>query len=83
LISGIARVSPSKLTGERVTRVLERLRTTRGLPLVIQVDNVPSCAAGCFDQWASEHGIRLQFIEPGKPIRNAHIESFNARLRKE
>ena len=27
------------LTGERVTRVLERLRTTRGLPLAIQADN--------------------------------------------
>ena len=29
------------LTGERVTQVLERLRTTRGLPLVIQADNGP------------------------------------------
>jgi putative transposase len=27
-------------------------------------------------------GVRLQFIEPGKPIQNAHIESFNARLRE-
>ena len=29
------------LTRERVTKVLERLRTTRGLPLVIQADNGP------------------------------------------
>jgi putative transposase len=28
------------LPGERVTRVLERLRTRRGLPVVIQADNV-------------------------------------------
>jgi putative transposase len=28
------------LTGERVTRVLERLHTERGLPVVIQADNV-------------------------------------------
>ena len=28
-------------------------------------------------------GVRLHFIEPGKPIQNAHIESFNARLRDE
>src|SRR5271166_3664927 len=45
----------------------------------------PSSAAGgrSLDQWAYEHGVRLQFIEPGKPIQNAHIESFNARLREE
>ena len=27
--------------------------------------------------------MRLQFIEPGKPIQNAFIESFNSRLREE
>jgi len=27
--------------------------------------------------------VKLQFIAPGKPIQNAYIESFNARLRKE
>jgi integrase-like protein len=27
--------------------------------------------------------VRLQFIEPGKPIHNAFIESFNSRLREE
>jgi hypothetical protein len=27
--------------------------------------------------------LKLQFIAPGKPIQNAHIESFNARLREE
>ena len=71
------------LTGERVTRVLERLRTTRGLPLVIQADNGPELRGRTLDQWAYENGVRLQFIEPGKPIQNAHIESFNARLREE
>jgi putative transposase len=71
------------LTGERVTRVLERLRTTRGLPLVILADNGPELRGRVLDQWAYEHGVRLQFIEPGKPIQNAHIESFNARLREE
>ena len=27
--------------------------------------------------------MKLQFIAPGKPIQNAYIESFNARLREE
>ena len=46
------------LTGERVTRVLERLRTTRGLPLVIQADNGPELRGRALDQWAYEHGVR-------------------------
>jgi putative transposase len=71
------------LTGERVTRVLERLRIMRGLPLAIQADNGPELRGRMLDQWAYEHGVRLQFIEPGKPVQNAHIESFNARLRDE
>jgi hypothetical protein len=37
----------------------------------------------CIFPWACEHALRLQFIEPGKPIQNAHIERFNARLREE
>ena len=33
--------------------------------------------------WAHRHGIALRLIEPGKPNQNAHIESFNGRLRDE
>jgi putative transposase len=36
-----------------------------------------------FDQWAYECGVKLQLIEPGKPIQNAFIESFNSRLPEE
>ena len=35
------------------------------------------------DAWAFEHGVRLDFIRPGKPVDNCFIESFNARLRDE
>ncbi len=71
------------LTGERVKRVLERLSSGRGLPAVIQTDNGPEFTGRVLDQWAYERGVRLQFIEPGKPIQNAFIESFNSRLREE
>lgn len=30
-----------------------------------------------------EHGVRLSFIRPGKPVENAYIESFNGRFRDE
>jgi len=71
------------LTGERVKRVLERLRLARGLPATIQVDNGPEFTSGVLDQWAYDNHVRLQFIEPGKPIQNAFIESFNSRFREE
>ena len=71
------------LTGERVKRVLERLRASRGLPEVILTDNGPEFTGRVLDQWADDNHVRQQFIEPGKPIQNAFIESFNSRLREE
>jgi putative transposase len=71
------------LTGQRVTRVLDRLAIGRGLPAVIQSDNGPEFTSRVLDQWAYDNQVRLQFIEPGKPIQNAFIESFNSRLREE
>lgn len=35
------------------------------------------------DTWAYGHGIQLEFIQPGKPVQNGYIESFNGRLRDE
>lgn len=33
--------------------------------------------------WTHEKGVALRLIEPGKPNQNAHVESFNGRLRDE
>jgi len=35
------------------------------------------------DQWAYAHGVALHFIEPGKPVQNAFVESFNGKFRDE
>ena len=35
------------------------------------------------DQWAYAHGVELHFIDPGKPVQNAFIESFNGKFRDE
>ena len=50
---------------------------------MIVCDNGPEFRGEDVDQWAHQHGVTLQFIEPGKPVQNCFIESFNGRLRDE
>jgi hypothetical protein len=35
------------------------------------------------NQWAYQRGVQLHFIDPGKPVQNAFIESFNGKFRDE
>ena len=73
----------TSITGRRVAAVLDRLADLRGLPLSITVDHGPEFEGQVLDAWAYEHGVRLNFIRPGKPVENAYIESFNGRFRDE
>ena len=71
------------LPGLRVVRVLDRIAALHGYPEVIVCDNGPEFTGRALDQWAYQHGVRLHFIAPGKPVQNAFIESFNGRFRDE
>lgn len=73
----------TSLGGWRVRRVLDRIASERGLPEAIVVDNGPEFRGRAMAAWSEEHGVRLQFIQPGKPTQNAYVESFNGRLRDE
>lgn len=73
----------TSINGKRVAAVLERLADLRGLPSSITVDHGPEFDGQVLDTWAYEHGLRLNFIRPGKPVENAYIESFNGRFRDE
>lgn len=74
----------TSLPGQRVARVLDRVIDERGAkPAEIVLDNGPELTSRALDQWAYEKGVTLRFIEPGKPVQNAFIESFNGRLRDE
>ena len=73
----------TSLGGLRVRRVLDRIAVERGLPEAIVVDNGPEFRGRALAAWSEERGVRLEFIQPGKPVQNAYIESFNGRLRDE
>jgi putative transposase len=73
----------TSITGRRVVAVLALLVAMRGKPQSIRVDNGPEFISKTLDAWAFEQGISLHFIRPGKPIENAHVESFNGKLRDE
>ena len=61
-------------------RVVETLRRiffeTGRLPKKLQVDNGPEMRSKNLVRFCYEHGIELNFIQPGKPCQNGHIKSF-------
>jgi putative transposase len=71
------------LPAERVIAALDRVARLRGYPPTIVCDNGPEFRSEAMDQWADQHGITLAFIEPGRPVQNTFIESFNGRFRDE
>ena len=71
------------LPSRRVTRALDRVITMRGKPERIRMDNGSELTSRHFLAWGIDQRIELVHIQPGKPIQNAHVESFNGRLRDE
>jgi len=71
------------ITGERVIRTLGWLKETRGLPAMVVTDNGPEFTSKAMLAWSQPAGVRLHFIDPGRPVQNAFIESFNGKLRDE
>jgi len=71
------------LSGERVGRVLDRAAARYGWPDVIVTDNGPEFTSKALDLWAWKRGIRIHFIQPGKPVQNAFVESMNGKFRSE
>ena len=79
----VAIVPERAIGGSMLTRILDRLHTTRGLPEVIRTDNGKEFCGRAMLSWAHGRGVKLRLIEPGKPNQNAYVESFNGRFRDE
>lgn len=50
---------------------------------MIVCDNGPELISLNLEIWAYQNKIQLKFIQPGKPVQNAYIESFNGKFRDE
>jgi putative transposase len=73
----------TSLSSRRVTRALEGVIAQRGKPEAIRCDNGPELTSRYFLSWCEERKIQLIHIQPGRPMQNGHVESFNGRLRDE
>ena len=73
----------TSLPTQRVIRSLTSLAIMRGLPEMIRVDNGPEFISNKIDMWCKENGVKLIFIQPGKPTQNAYIERFNGTFRRD
>ena len=72
------------ITAPRMIELLDRFAVERGgYPESITCDNGPEFISDAFDQWADTRGIKINFIQPGKPVQNCYVESFNGRMRDE
>ncbi len=71
------------MSATKVVSRLEAIARSRPLPESIRVDNGSEFYSREMDAWAYRRNVRLDFIRPGKPTENGHIESFNGRVRDE
>jgi putative transposase len=65
----------------RVIRYLDQLAEWHGYPAKIRVDNGTEFTSEVFTNWAKEHDIMIDYIEPGCPYQNAYVERFNRTYR--
>jgi putative transposase len=78
----LATVVDTSLGGMRVVRELDLLTAERALPRMVVSDNGTEITSCTVLRWATGR-LEWHSIEPGKPVQNAFVESFNSRLRDE
>ncbi|WP_081773849.1 IS3 family transposase, partial [Ahrensia sp. 13_GOM-1096m] len=76
-------VADNSLSGIRVTRELDVLIRQRGRPNTIVSDNGTEFTSMAILKWSQETNVEWHYIQPGKPMQNGLVESFNGSFRDE
>jgi len=71
----------TSISGHRLADVLDDIGRRIGLPHSIVLDNGPEMTSKAMFLWSQRTGVKLNFIQPGKPVQNAFCESFNGTFR--
>lgn len=71
------------ISGTQVARFLNQLIEARKAPDQITCDNGTEFTSKAMFFWQKESGVKLAFIQPGKPMQNGFVESLNGRFRQE
>jgi putative transposase len=85
IVDDCSKRSPGILTAYSITSadLTDFMDSLPRLPKKLRCDNGPEMTSRHFLSWAHENKIQIEFIQPGKPVQNAYIESFNSRFRDE
>ena len=78
---GLGQITDFSISGARVSRFLDQLAGHRSRPQAIVTDNGPEFTSKARFLWSQRTGVALRFIQPGQPVQNALVESFNGKFR--
>ncbi len=81
--SGLALEMSFSFPSRSVVAVLDSVAAIYGYPKYLRIDNGTEPTSKLMQQWSEDHDVELLYIQPGKPMRNGYIESFNNRVRTE
>ena len=77
----VGQIVNTSIGGERVVYFPDELGQRRALPKTLVCDNGSEFTSKAMFLWSRKAGVELHFIQPGKPVQNAYVESFNGRFR--
>jgi putative transposase len=69
--------------GNQVARFLDELKEFRPFPKSIVWGNGTEYTSEAMFFWSKQSGVKMSFIQSGKPTQNAFVGSLNVKFRNE